>query len=875
MRHNARNVQVELSPVLTGDARRSTSRGGDAVWTRPRVIVAAIVVCVAYFLGAQLGLQLRLPGATPSVLWPPNALLTSALLLVPPRHWGAMLLAAFPAHLTLSMGTDWPATMIGLLFMTNCSEALLGATLLRRVSDAPARFDSLDRLFAFVVTVAVAAPVVTSFLDAAVVTAFSPEAYWDVWRARTFANVLTAVTVVPAVTSVAGYLASDEPWPPVRRMLEWTALGAGVLATWFAIPYAEVRYTFIPGAVRVPLAFLLPFIAWAAVRFGTIGASVTVLMTALLAIVSAAQGNSPFFTLSPGETLIGVQFVILAAALPHLALAAAIDERWQALKALSARLEFERLLGQLAHAFLDGRTEPPGMAYQHALRDVGERLGFDAVILLRREGPGLVVAGSWFRHPADASTVTGPVPPFPWSTSEILANREVLIGDVDDYPIDAHDDRRSFTTLTYKSAFALPLASAKEVLGGIGYVSTGTPMRWDRDLGARLRLVAEIFGSAMARQHAEDALVGSEMLKTAILSSLASGVAVLDRQGCVIAMNERWTGLARDSGLAWADVAIGEDLLARARASETREAERVVEGSLGVLSGGLLRCVVPHQIATPQGPRFWVVSIHPLDRPEGGAVVTYAEITERKRAELDAQTARAELAHMARVATLGELASSFAHQLNQPLTAIVANAQAGRRLIASGDRGGEVPSVLEDIAADGLRAGTVIMRLREMLRKDDPRPVPIDVATLVQDVAALVANDALIREVTLRVSVPPSPLTVHGDRIQLQQAMLNVLMNAFEAVGDGKAARLVEVDARATDGNGVSIEVTDTGPGLPTPPARIFEAFYTTKPYGMGMGLPIVRTIVEAHGGSIRAANSPRGGAVVSVQLPLASGEPA
>ena len=282
--------------MLTGDARRSTQRGRDAVWTRPGSSPRRSVVCVAYFLGAQLGLQLRLPGATPSVLWPPNALLTSALLLVPPRYWGVMLLAAFPAHLTLSAGTDWPATMIGLLFLTNCSEALIGATLLRRFSDAPARFDSLQRLFAFVVSVALFAPVVSSFLDAAVVSSFSAESYWGVWRARTFANVLTAVTVVPAVTSVAGYLISREPWPPLRRMLEWTALGAGLLATWFAIPFAEARYTFIPGAVRVPLAFLLPFIAWAAVRFGTIGASVTVLMTTLLAIVSAAHGNSPFFT---------------------------------------------------------------------------------------------------------------------------------------------------------------------------------------------------------------------------------------------------------------------------------------------------------------------------------------------------------------------------------------------------------------------------------------------------------------------------------------------------------------------------------------------------------------------------------------------------
>jgi two-component system, LuxR family, sensor kinase FixL len=265
------------------------------------------------------------------------------------------------------------------------------------------------------------------------------------------------------------------------------------------------------------------------------------------------------------------------------------------------------------------------------------------------------------------------------------------------------------------------------------------------------------------------------------------------------------------------------------------------------------------------------MSVLPLDRPEGGAVMTCTEITERKRAELDAQTARAELAHMARVATLGELASSFAHQLNQPLTAIVANAQAGRRLMSNGAGSGEVPAILEDIATDALRAGAVILRLREMLRKDDPRPVSIDVAALLEDVAALVSNDALIREVTVRLSLPPIPLTVHGDRIQLQQAILNILMNALDAAGDGPAGRLVEVQARAADGSGVLIEVRDSGPGLPVPVSRVFETFYTTKPAGMGMGLPIVRTIVDAHGGSVYAANRPSGGAVVSVRLPLES----
>ena len=119
--------------------------------------------------------------------------------------------------------------------------------------------------------------------------------------------------------------------------------------------------------------------------------------------------QQPFFTLSPGETLIGVQFLILAAALPHLALAAAIDERRQALDDVAARLDFERLLGQLAHAFLDAPTDPAGDAYPDAIREVGERLDFDAVVLLRREGQGLVVTGAWFR----TRYRHGHLPPFP------------------------------------------------------------------------------------------------------------------------------------------------------------------------------------------------------------------------------------------------------------------------------------------------------------------------------------------------------------------------------------------------------------------------------------------------------------------------------
>ena len=509
--------------MITGDARRSTQPARRCL-DPPRVIVAAIVVCVAYFLGAQLGLQLRLPGATPSVLWPPNALLTSALLLVPRRHWAVMVAGGVPAHLTLTIGTDWPGAMIGRLFLTNCGEALIGATLLRRFSDAPVvRFAR--------------APVRVRRLGCARRagrlellrrrrrSSFSAESYWDVWRARTFANVLTAVTVVPAVTSVAGYLTSDEPWPPA-------AARAGVDRARGRIADHVVRHSvrrseihLHPGRGPGAPAFLLPFIAWAAVRFGTIGASVTVLMTALLAIVSAAHGNSPFFTLSPGETLIGVQFLILAAALPHLALAASIDERRHALDALAARLDFERLLGQLAHAFL----APPGTR-RRGLPDCAPRRGRAAPPRRRpavpARGLGAHRDGLWFRHDASPAAKKNRGPGFPGARERDFRQ-----------PRSARWQRRRLShrrrrgsAIVHEPRLRIRLCDPARLRNRglrLRIISVDRPpMQWDRHLVARLRLIAEIFRTATARQHAEAALVASETLKTAILSSLVSGVAV-------------------------------------------------------------------------------------------------------------------------------------------------------------------------------------------------------------------------------------------------------------------------------------------------------------------------------------------------------------
>ena len=177
---------------------RSTSR-------RVAVIGGALVVAVGYYVACQVGLSLRLPGATPSVLWPPNAILTSALLLSPPRRWPLLLLAAFPVHVILELNAGFSTPLILVLFLTNCLEAVIGAGGVWLLSDAPTQFDTFPRLTAFFVSAVFAGPLLSSFADAAAVTAFHGEVYWTVFRSRLLSNVLSELTVVPAVVgAVAG-----------------------------------------------------------------------------------------------------------------------------------------------------------------------------------------------------------------------------------------------------------------------------------------------------------------------------------------------------------------------------------------------------------------------------------------------------------------------------------------------------------------------------------------------------------------------------------------------------------------------------------------------------------------------------------------------
>jgi signal transduction histidine kinase len=221
---------------------------------------------------------------------------------------------------------------------------------------------------------------------------------------------------------------------------------------------------------------------------------------------------------------------------------------------------------------------------------------------------------------------------------------------------------------------------------------------------------------------------------------------------------------------------------------------------------------------------------------------------------------------------LGQLASSLAHELSQPLGAILRNAEAAGMVLESKSPDfEELKEIVTDILRDDRRARDVVDRLRTMLRRRPAELAPVAAHGLLEDVVALVRADAASRDIAIELLPSHDLPEVGGDRVQLIQVLLNLALNAMDAVGEQPSMqRNVTLGARTTQDGQVEFSVADTGPGIPPEFARkIFEAFFTTKPSGMGIGLAISRTIAEAHGGSLTMETQPQGGTTFFLTLPV------
>jgi two-component system, LuxR family, sensor kinase FixL len=284
-----------------------------------------------------------------------------------------------------------------------------------------------------------------------------------------------------------------------------------------------------------------------------------------------------------------------------------------------------------------------------------------------------------------------------------------------------------------------------------------------------------------------------------------------------------------------------------------------------------------YRVVLPNGQLRWISGRGHVEfngdgqpaRMRGASV----DITKRKQAELEATRHRNEMAHLSRVTMLGELSGSIAHELNQPLSSILTNAQAAQRILANGQADlATVQEILDEIVSEDKRAGEVIQRVRQWLKKAEVEQHPVQINNVVDDVLKLMRGDLVNQKVTFSTELTQHVPSVTGDSVQLQQVLLNLVVNACDAMTDCNTPerRLLIRTGIKNGSSAVIISVTDRGAGIPEEkPEQIFEPFFTTKEKGMGLGLSVCRTIVAAHRGTLWATNNTDRGATFHFSLPI------
>ena len=507
-----------------------------------------------------------------------------------------------------------------------------------------------------------------------------------------------------------------------------------------------------------------------------------------------------------------------------------------------------------------------------AIGKVAQSLGFDvaAYSLLFGRDQGLV-AYVW-----NAPGVSG-LPPnltdkdFPWKARELSAGRDTCIRTLADFPPEASTDRATYQRLGLKSSLDVSLQ-----VGGraVGVFSMGSFLKEQavlEHIAQRQRILGDLLGNAVVRARAEAALRDSERrLK------LAANAADLGLWNWDVGEDTLW---ATDRGKTLFGLPPEEEVTYEMWADRLHPDDRPqVEAGLREAIANRLVYDADYRIVRTDGQERWIAAHgEPAYAPEGspsfmtGVVM---DITERRKAEREVLALSSDLAQAGRVTLLGQLASALAHELSQPLAAVLRNAEAAEIMLRDPSPDlEELAAIVTDIHADDLRAAQVIDRLRSLLKRRSIELTPVRIDELVHDVVSLVRSDADSTQVRIEVDVAPGLPPVWGDRVHLQQVLLNLMVNAMDATaGDESGSRRIRVSAGLTEGAMVEMAVRDSGPGIPPELLeRLFEPFFTTKADGLGVDSAMSTTIVQAHSGRLWAENDPAGGAVFRFTVPLAS----
>jgi signal transduction histidine kinase len=534
-----------------------------------------------------------------------------------------------------------------------------------------------------------------------------------------------------------------------------------------------------------------------------------------------------------------------------------------------AMAAFEQVLLKLLNGFGGAHWAQIDAQIRQALRDIREfasadrceflevGTGADEVTLIYRAGSGGTSTAS---APMDYSAVT------PWMFDKLVRRNEPVVFSAREVlPPEAAQDLPQLERTHTSAGLYIPCATDGVVRYVLGLAHSRARRNWPTPLVEQLSALARLLITALAARamsaahtQVQEQLAAAQQFSQATLDALHEHVVVVDAGGSVVQTSGSWGAGGSGPGNVFGEVNVGSNYLKACDAVRPllrAQARRLARGIRSVLGGEVRRfdvdLVLPAS-AADDDPR-WIRS--KVRRAEVGgavyAVICHDDVTEHRVREQELQQLRTHQWHSERVVQTGVIIGSLAHELSQPVTAILANAQTSLRLLGRGQlEAEENRQILTDIVADCKRAGSVIESLRITLRRQKTEHRSEDVSGIVQQVIRLLNTELIIQKVNVKVRCRPGCVAL-VDRAQLQQVLVNLVMNAIEAMPAQPGARRLWASVTRADGE-VVIAIRDSGVGIPQEQlGKVFEAFWTTKARGTGMGLSICRAIVEAHGGRI------------------------
>jgi signal transduction histidine kinase len=589
-------------------------------------------------------------------------------------------------------------------------------------------------------------------------------------------------------------------------------------------------------------------------------------------------------------------------------------------------LRFERLVSELSASFINLPASKIDAGITAGLERIVKTLGVDRSSMTSpSDGGRLQSRHSWGLEGVPIVPTTLTEADFPWVFSIVRSGTPVVFTNPDELPAEAAVDKAHYRVYGLRSHVCLPVIVGGQLIGTLGLGTIRFHRQWPRELVERLQVVAQIFGSALARKQAHEELEQALRFEQ-LLVNISTSLLREDPGDSGATINAALEQIAEflnvDRAVLWSASAHGDHfepthlwvadgvvgpptmidelrvptLFRRIAAGEVialsnleelttdAEVDREALAQLGTRSLLAVPLYVSRYVvgalslSCVRRTRTWPESLVPKVRLIGEA---FASVLARERYATTVTAAKSEtaqyrerLAHLVRVHTVGEMSAAIAHEVNQPLMAIENYAQAVRHRINHAPIAdtARIDELLGKIGRAAARAGDVLKRLRSIVKKHEAEATEFDLGALVTSTVGLVEIESRLQDVRIEVDVQPGLPLVLADEVQIQQVLLNLARNGIDAMQEvPQANRILRVAASRSGGREIVVRVRDSGKGITAHDAEhLFEPFYTTKEKGLGIGLAICRSIVEAHGGKLSfLPNSTGGGAVFEFTLPI------